>query len=153
MAADIDGDTATLAFTLEVVRTQVQVTVIDATAQESRPVEFEVALSWAAVGPVTLHWTAGQPGSATLDEDYEPVSAGRMRLATDTTTGTLPVPTLDDRWVELTETFTVTITLPADALIESAKAAQRGRSRTTARPGRASEVWVRSWGGRWRRTR
>lgn len=121
------GGTATLPFALEVVRTPVQVTIIDATAQQSRPVEFELALSWAAVGPVTLHWTAGQPDSATLSEDYEPVEANRMRLATATTTGTLPVPTLDDWWVELTETFTVTITVPADTLIESAKAAAEGR--------------------------
>lgn len=32
--------------------------------------------------------------------------------------GTPPGPTLDDRWVEPTEAFTVTITMPADALIE-----------------------------------
>lgn len=78
-------------------------------------------------------------GTATLGEDYEPVAAGRMRLATDTTTGTLPVPTLDDRRVELTETFTVTITVPADALIESAKA--------------AAERWIEDDGTAWARKR
>ena len=49
-------------------------------------------------------------------------SAGRLTLAAGTTAGTLAVPTVDDRWVEPTETFTVTGTLPADPLIEGAEA-------------------------------
>lgn len=46
---------------------------------------------------------------------YEPLGTyemgGRIK-------GTPPGPTLDDRWVEPTEVFTVTITVPADALIK-----------------------------------
>ena len=49
-------------------------------------------------------------------------SAGRLTLAAGTTAGTLAVPTVDDRRVEPTETFTVTGTLPADPLIEGAEA-------------------------------
>ncbi len=119
-ATDVDGDTAELPFTLEVVRTPVRVTVTDGSAVEGRPVEFAVSLSRAAGGPLTLGWTAGRPGSATPGEDYEAVAAGA-------TAGTLVVRTLDDRRVEPVETFTVTVTLPAETSIELAQGTAAGR--------------------------
>ncbi len=126
-ATDVDGDTAELPFTLEVVRTPVRVTVTDATAVEGRPVEFAVTLSRAAGGPLTLGWTAGRPGSATPGEDYEAVAAGQVTVAAGATAGTLVVPTLDDRRVEPVETFTVTVTLPAETSIELAQGTAAGR--------------------------
>ncbi len=126
-ATDVDGDTATLAFTVEVVRTPVRVTVTDATAVEGRPVEFAVTLSRAAGGPLTLGWTAGRPGSATPGEDYEAVAAGQVTVAAGATAGRLVVRTLDDRRVEPVETFTVTVTLPAETSIELAQGTAVGR--------------------------
>ena len=126
-ATDVDGDTARLAFTVEVVRTPVRVTVTDATAVEGRPVEFAVSLSRAVAGSLTLGWTAGRPGSATPGEDYEAVAAGQVTLAAGATAGTLVVRTLDDRRVEPVETFTVTVTLPAETSIELAQGTAAGR--------------------------
>ena len=64
----------------------------------------------------TLTWTAGRPGSATPGDDYPAAAAGQITLA---------VPTLGDRRVEPTETFTVL--LPVDTSIELAKGAAEGR--------------------------
>ena len=78
-------------------------------------------LSRAMATPLTLDWTAGRPGSVTPGEDYQAVTAGQMKGAAGATAGRLTVPTLDDRRVEPTETFTVTVTLPADTSIDLAK--------------------------------
>ena len=126
-ATDGDGDTATLGFTLAVVRTPVRVTLLPGTAEEGRPVEFAVTLSRAVTAPLTLDWTAGQPGSATPGEDYRAVAAGETTLAAGAAAGTLTVRTLDDRRVEPTETFTVRVTLPADSTIELAQDTVEGR--------------------------
>ncbi len=126
-ATDADGDAATLTFTIAVVRTPVRVTLADASAVEGRPVEFAVTLSRAVSTPLTLAWTAGRPGSATPGEDYPAAAAGHVTLAASTTAGTLVVPTLDDRRVEPVETFTVTVTLPADTSIELTKGTAEGR--------------------------
>ena len=126
-ATDADGDAATLTFTIAVVRTPVRVTLADASAVEGRPVEFAVTLSRAVSTPLTLAWTAGRPGSATPGEDYEAVAAGQVTVAAGATAGTLVVRTLDDRRVEPVETFTVTVTLPADTSIELAKGTAAGR--------------------------
>ena len=99
-ATDVDGDAATLAFTLDVVRIPEQVTVTAASAVEGRPVEFTVTLSRAVAAPLTLHWTAG----------------------------TLAVPTLNDRRVEPTETFTVTVTLPVETWVDLTQATVGGQA-------------------------
>ena len=108
------GDTATLTFTLEAVRVPVQVTLTDATTQEGRPVK----------STITLQWTASQPGSATAGEDHQADVAGQMTLPVGTTARALSVPTLDDRRVEPTEAFTVTIPMSTDALIKEDDTAQ-----------------------------
>lgn len=74
-----------LTFTLEAVRVPVQVMLTDATTSEGRPVEFTM----------TLRWTAGQPGSATLGEDYQADIVGQVTLPAGTTAQTLAVPMLD----------------------------------------------------------
>ena len=50
-----------------------------------------------------------------------------MMLAAGATAGTLVVPTVDDRRVEPPETFTVTVTLPAETSIEITQAAVERR--------------------------
>ncbi len=126
-ATDADGDADTVTFTIEVVRIPVQVTIGDALAVEGAAVEFPVTLSRAVARALTLRWTAGRPGSATPGDDYAAEGTGRLGLAAGTTAGTLRVPTVDDRRVEPTETFTVTVTLPDDPLFESAEATATGR--------------------------
>ena len=120
----MEGDEARLTFTLAVEQVPVEVNIGDATATEGTPAEFGVMLSRAVAKPVTVAWTAGAPGSATPGADYRAEAAGRLVLAAGTTTGTLAVPTLDDRRVEPTETFTVTV--PADPLFERADATATG---------------------------
>ncbi len=128
-ATDADGDVTTppLTFSIEVVRIPVQVTLTDATVAEGGVAEFALTLSRAVPKPLTFHWTADRPGSATPGEDYQAEAAGRLRLAADTTAGTLRVPTIDDRRVEPVETFTVTVTLPGDPVIEATDVTAEGR--------------------------
>ena len=126
-ATDVDGDAATLAFRLAVESEPVEVSVTDATGQEGMNVEFGVTLSWAVAKPVTVQWTAARPGSATPGEDYRAEAAGRLVLAAGATTGTLAVPTLDDRRVEPPETFTVTVQLPDEAIFAATPATATGR--------------------------
>lgn len=126
-ATDVDGDTATLPFSIEVVRIPVQVTLTDATAAEGGVAEFAVALSRMVPKPLTFHWTASRPGSATPGEDYQAEGAGRLTLAAGTTAEPLRVPTLDGRRVEPVETFTVTVTLPGDPVIQATDVTAEGR--------------------------
>ncbi len=126
-ATDADGDVATLTFRVTIVRVQARVTIADATAEEGTPVQFRVTVSRSLAAPLTLHWTAGRPGSATPGEDYHAIAAGQTTLAAGATAGTLVVRTLDDRRVEPTETFTVTVTLPAETSIELAQDTVEGR--------------------------
>ena len=126
-ATDVDGDVRTLTFRVEIVRVKARVTIADATAEEGAPVQFQVTVARALAAPLTLHWTAGRPGSATPGEDYQTVTAGQMTVAAGATAGTLMVRTLDDRRVEPTETFTVTVTLPAETSIELVQDTVEGR--------------------------
>ena len=99
----------------------------EASAVEGRLVEFAVTLSRAVAAPLTLEWTAGRPGSATPGDDYRAVAAGELTVAAGATAGTLTVRTLDDRWVEPPETFTVTVTQPTETWIELTQATVEGR--------------------------
>ena len=54
-ATDRDGDTASLPFTIEVVRIPVRVTLTAATVAEDRSVEFAVTLSRTVSMPITLY--------------------------------------------------------------------------------------------------
>ena len=131
-------------------------TIADATVEEGAPVQFQVTVSRALAAPLTLEWTAGRPGSATPGEDYPADAAGHVTLAAGTTAGTLTVPTLDDRRVEPTETFTVTVMLPAETAIDLAQDTVEGRIEDDARSRRANGVWGwcwQAWAARWRRTR
>ena len=119
-ATDIDGDAATLEFSLAVVRRPAQVTIADATGREGAAVEFTVTISRPMPAALPLTWTAGTPGSAAPGDDYVAESAGTLTLPAGTTAGTLRVGTLDDQRVEPAETFTVTVMLLGDVFAELA---------------------------------
>ena len=119
-ATDVDGDAATLEFSLAVVQRPARVTISDAAGLEGAAVEFTVTLSRPMPADVPLTWSAGSPGSATPGADYVAESARTLTLPAGTTAGTLRVRTLDDPRVEPAETFTVTATLPGDVFAELA---------------------------------
>ena len=106
-ATDEDGDTASLTFTVEVLK-PIIVSISEADASEGGPVEFKVGLSIAAESDVTVTWTT-TAGTATPEEDYRHETGGRLRIPAGRTEAILRVQTLEDRYVEPSETFTVTL--------------------------------------------
>ncbi len=84
-----------------------------ATAEEGSPLEFPVTLSGEASSDVVLTWSTSD-GTATADDDYAPVSSGRLTILAGETSATLSVPTIEDAVAEDAETFQVTIA--ADSL-------------------------------------
>ena len=124
-ATDMDGDSATLEFTVAIILVKARVTIADATAVEGAPVTFQVTLSRALAAPLTVQWTAGVPGTATPGDDYEAV-VGRLVIDAGETAGALSVQTADDRRVEPSETFTVGIALSEETVAEVAKVKATG---------------------------
>ena len=106
-ATDEDGDTASLTFTVEVLE-PIIVSISEADAFEGGPIEFKVGLSIAAESDVTVTWTT-TAGTATPEEDYRHETGGRLRIPAGRTEAPLRVQTLEDRYVEPPETFTVTL--------------------------------------------
>ena len=95
-----------------------------ATAAEGDDVEFVVTLSMAAGSDVALDWSTADD-TATSGDDYTAVTAGTLTIAAGDTTGTLVVPTAEDRLAEADETFTVTMTgttLPSGVTLGTATA-------------------------------
>ena len=99
--------------------------VVDALADEGDAVRFPVRLSRAVASPVTVAWTL-TPGSAAPDTDYTGPLAGSLTIEGGETAGVIAVPTAEDAVVESAETFTLTLTEPADfphwALLKTATA-------------------------------
>ena len=133
-ATDVDGDEARPAFMLTV-----EVSIADAIAKEATRVEFGETLSRALARAVTEQWTADRPGSATPGDDYQAEAAGRLVLQA----GTL---------VEPLETFTVTVRVPADQVIEGTATGMIEDDTEQARR-RSVGMVLADVGGRWRRTR
>ena len=100
--------------------------VADARADEGDDVTFRVTLSPAVASPVTVDWVLA-PGSAAPGTDYTGPLAGSLTIEGGGTAGTISVPTAQDAAVEGDETFTLTLTEPADfphwALLKTATAA------------------------------
>ena len=100
--------------------------VADARADEGDDVTFRVTLSPAVASPVTVDWALA-PGSAAPGADYTGPLAGSLTIEGGGTAGTISVPTAQDAAVEGDETFTLTLTKPADfphwALLKTATAA------------------------------
>ena len=99
--------------------------VVDAEAVEGDAVRFPVRLSRAVASAVTVDW-ALMPGSAAPGTDYTGPLAGSLTIEGGETAGVIAVPTAEDAAVESTETFTLTLTEPADfphwALLKTATA-------------------------------
>ena len=99
--------------------------VADARADEGDDVTFPVTLSPAVASPVTVGW-ALTAGSAAPGADYTGPLAGSLTIGPGEPAGTIAVPTAEDAAVESTETFTLTLTEPADfphwALLKDAMA-------------------------------
>ena len=100
--------------------------VADARADEGDDVTFGVTLSPAVASPVTVDWALA-PGSAVPGADYTGPLAGSLTIRGGATAGAISVPTAQDAEVEGDETFTLTLTEPADfphwALLKTATAA------------------------------
>lgn len=112
------------------------ITVDDATAGEGADVEFEVTLSAESGFDVSVGYgTSG--GTATPGTDYTaPASGARITILAGQTTGTIRVPTIIDNTEEGsgTETFTLTLSAPANATLGSPSTAT-GTISDTAVPG------------------
>ena len=81
---------------------------------------FTVRLSAAAGWAVTVDY-ATSDGTATAPADYT-ATAGTLSFAAGTTTGTITVPVIGDLLDEANETFLVSLSNPADALLGDAQA-------------------------------
>ena len=92
----------------------------DATAVEgANSIEFTVTLDQAAGLDASVDWNLSL-GTATAGEDYVVVS-GTLSFPAGSTTATIDVPLIDDRVVEDSETFTVTLSNPVNVrLMENA---------------------------------
>ena len=121
----------------------VSIAVQDARATEGvdEVISFEVTLSAAASGPVTVDWFS-VTGSATADEDYVAASA-KLTFAAGETAQTIAVTVLDDAHDEGEETFALRLSDAAGAELADAEA-----TGTIAN----SDPLPRAWLGRFGRT-
>ena len=96
-----DNDTVTVSFETTA-----------STVEEGENATFTVTLSGKAASDVVLGWITGGVGdTATSDDDYTVVTAGRLTfLPAGALTQTIMVTTLQDMLAEASETFTVTLT-------------------------------------------
>jgi len=83
--------------------------------EDAGPAGFEVRLSEAATGPVTVRWATGD-GTAVSPADYTG-GAGEVVFTAGQTTAPVPVPVVDDTAFEGDETFTVTLSSPSGATL------------------------------------
>ncbi|MCY4509512.1 MAG: hypothetical protein OXG35_21490, partial [Acidobacteria bacterium] len=88
----------------------------DATVEEGETAEFTVTLTVTRTGSVTVAYSTAD-GTADAGDDYSSTSDS-LTFATDETSKTISVATLEDAIKEETETFTVTLSNPAGATIE-----------------------------------
>ena len=121
-ATDEDGDTAALAFPVEVAR--LVVSVADASVEEGAAAELVVTLSETVAAPMMLRWWT-EDGTAAAGEDYQAVAAGTLAIVPGRREGTVTVRTVNDRRVEAEETFTVWVTGTANGEVSGATAAGR----------------------------
>ena len=96
------------------------VSVSDASATEGDAVAFTVSLSAASDGEVTVDY-ATSDGTATAGSDYT-AESGTLTFAANETTKTVSVATTDDSVEEDDETFTLTLSSPANATLGDATA-------------------------------
>ena len=94
--------------------------IADAQANEGDPVVFTVALTGTRTGSVTVDY-ATTAGTASQGSDYMHTSRS-LTFATNESSKTISVPTVEDDIEEQTETFTVTLSNPAGATIQDGTA-------------------------------
>ncbi|MCY4421488.1 MAG: fibronectin type III domain-containing protein, partial [Acidimicrobiaceae bacterium] len=105
------------------------VSVSDAAADEGDAVTFTVSLSAVRVGQdVTLSYSTAD-GTATAGSDYTAAAAAALTIDAGQTSATLSVATTDDSQEELDETFTLTLSNPTGAALDTASATATGTIR------------------------
>ena len=94
-----------------------RVSIAGASAHENAgPVVFNVALSEASGQSVTVSYTVAD-GTAVAGEDYSPGAASTLSIPAGDVRGQISVAMVDDDVGESTETFTVTLSSPVNAVI------------------------------------
>ena len=106
------------------------VSVSDASAAEGDAVAFTVSLSAASSQQATVEY-ATSDGTAAAGEDYT-AESGTLTFAANETTKTVSVATTDDSADEEDETFTLTLSSPANATLGDAEATGTIRNTETA---------------------
>ena len=94
--------------------------IADAQASEGDPVVFTVTLTGTRTGSVTVDY-ATTAGTASQGSDYTHTSES-LTFATNESSKTISVPTVEDTTEEQTETFTVTLSNPSGASIQDGTA-------------------------------
>ena len=94
--------------------------IADAAASEGDPAVFTVTVSGNRTGSVTVDYNTAA-GTASQDSDYTHTS-GSLTFATNESSKTISVPTVEDTVEEQTETFTVTLSNPSGAAIQNGTA-------------------------------
>ena len=95
-----------------------QLSIAGATVDEGETAQFEVTLTPASGKQVTVSYSTAD-GTAKASEDYTAASSMTLTFAADETTKTVSVPTTEDTRNEDQETFTVTLSGPANATLKS----------------------------------
>ena len=94
--------------------------IADAAASEGDPAVFTVTLTGTRTGSVTVDY-ATTAGTASQGADYTHTS-GPLTFATNESSKTISVPTVEDATGEPTETFTVNLSNPSGATIQDGSA-------------------------------
>ena len=94
--------------------------IVDAAASEGDPVVFTVALTGTRTASVTVSY-ATAAGTASQGSDYTHTS-GTLTFATNESSKSISVPTVEDTIEEQTEAFTVNLSNPSGATIQDGSA-------------------------------
>ena len=142
-ATDMDGDEASLPFTVEV-WTPITLTMADAEATEGEEVTFVLELSPPPPRPMVVAYTTA-PVTATEGRDYEHAADHRFSIAAGVGSSRVAIPTMDDEEVEPDETFTVSI-VPEWTVVKGVEARGTIIDDDVSARGRALEVVLASFG-------
>ena len=103
---------------------QPTLTIADESATEGSALSFAVTLSPATDRPVTVNWAVSTSGGNTAStNDLSGTTSGSLTFAANETSKTITVSTVQDEVYEEDETFTVTLSGPANAVLETDRAA------------------------------
>ena len=142
-ATDMDGDEASLLFTVEV-WTPITLTMADAEAMEGEEVTFVLELSPPSPRPMRVAYTTA-PVTATEGRDYEHAAEHRFSIAAGVGSLRVAIPTMDDEEVEPDETFTLSI-VPEWTVVKGVEAMGTIIDDDASARSRALEVVLASFG-------